>query len=136
MKWERVCKNTDGQKSYKEFSATIKSYPYSASAERKERVLKNYSSLRVGMTKKEVSALIGDPDYSRIVFNPKEPGESSWQYALFIRAKDSANENDPYIDLSFGRDGLLRWAAPSQGLSQLPEIGSCCKSAAQNDTNK
>src|SRR5215470_15491797 len=60
----------DGQKSGKEFRATIKSFPYSASAERKERILKNYPSLRVGMTKKEVSALIGDPDYSQIVFGP------------------------------------------------------------------
>jgi hypothetical protein len=41
----------DGQKSYKEFRATIKSFPYSAAAERKKQIVENYPTLRVGMTK-------------------------------------------------------------------------------------
>ena len=130
----------DGQKSYQEFRATITSFPYSIPAERKEHVLKNFPSLRLGMTKKEVSALIGDPDYSEIDFGPKGPGEhwlgSHWDYALFIREKDTANEKDPNIHIFFGTNGLLSWAAPSRGLPELSEIGSCCKSTAQNDTSK
>ena len=127
--------NPDGQKSYEEFHATIKSFRYSAPAERKERLLKNYASLRVGMTKNEVSALIGDPDYSEIAFGPKGPGEhwlgSDWNYVLF---KEEDVTTSIGIFISFGTDGLLRWAAPSR-LPQFSEIGSCCKQA-QNDTNK
>jgi hypothetical protein len=86
------------------------------------------------MMKKEVSALLGDPDYSEIVFGPKDPGEhwlgSSWHCALFIREEDLVNVNDPAIFISFGTDGLLSWASPS-GLPQLSEIGTRCKDRAQ-----
>jgi hypothetical protein len=119
----------DGQKSYKEFRATIKSFPYSASAERKKQIVENYPSLRVGMTKEQVAALIGDPDYSELMFGPKGPGEhwlgSSWSYALFMRG-DTVNLKEPRIEIFFGTDNLVSWAVPS-GLSGLPEIGECCK---------
>jgi hypothetical protein len=120
---------SDGQKSHNEFRATIKSFPYSASTVRKIRIVKNYPSLRVGMDKKQVSALIGDPDYSEVDFGPKGPREhwlgSSWNYQLFMRA-DTINLNDPKIEIFFGTDGLLFWAVPS-GISGLSEIGKCCK---------
>ena len=54
---------SDGQKSYDEFRATINSFPYSTSPERRDLVVNNYPSLRVGMTKQQVAALIGNPDY-------------------------------------------------------------------------
>ncbi|WP_035356340.1 hypothetical protein [Edaphobacter aggregans] len=119
----------DGQKSYKEFRATIKSFPFSASAERKKQIGENYPSLRVGMTKKQVAALIGNPDYSELDFGPKGPGEhwlgSHWMYALFVR-EDSVNEKDPNIEIFFGTGDLVSWVVPS-GLSGLSEIGECCK---------
>jgi hypothetical protein len=122
---------TDGQKSYKEFRANIKSFPYSTSAERKNHILKNYPSLRAGMTKKQVAALIGDPDYSQPAYGPYGPKGpqgpwqgSIWSYVLFMR-EDAMNENDPKIQIFFGTDDLLHWAAPS-GLSGSPEIGKCC----------
>jgi hypothetical protein len=63
----------DGQKSYKEFRATIKSFPYSAAPEPKKQIVENYPTLRVGMTKNQVAALIGTPDYSELDFGPKRP---------------------------------------------------------------
>jgi hypothetical protein len=120
---------SDGQKSYEEFQATIKSFPYSTSPERRDLVVKNYPGLRVGMTKQQVAALIGNPDYSQQNYGPKGPGEhwlgSSWNYVLFKR-EDSSNENDPTVEVFFGTDYLLFWAAPS-GISGLSEVGSCCQ---------
>jgi hypothetical protein len=119
----------DSQKSYQEFRATIKSFPYSAPVERKNHILKNYPNLRVGMSKKEVSALIGSPDYSELDFGPKGPREhwlgSSWVYQLFKQGDDT-NLYDPMIEIFFGTDGLLFWAVPS-GMSELSQIGKCCK---------
>ena len=121
---------TDGQKSYEEFRATIKSFPYATVAKRRSYILKNYPSLRVGMSKKQVAALIGDPDYSTPIYayGPKGPQErwrgSIWTYILFMR-EDAMNENDPKIQIFFGTDGLVRWAVPS-GIAGLSEIGKCC----------
>ena len=120
----------DGQKSYEEFRLTIKSFPYSASEERKEHIAKNYADLRVGMTKKQVAVLIGDPDYSQSVFGPKGFSPhwkgSYWGYQLFMREDGVNNLNDPTIQVFFDTDGLLYWAVP-YGISGLSEIGKCCK---------
>ena len=120
---------SDGQKSYGEFRATIKSFPYSASPERRDLVVNNFPELRVGMTKPQVAALIGNPDYSHQAYGPKGPGEhwqgSRWDYVLFKRAGD-VNENDPNVEVFFGTDGFVKWAVPS-GISGLSEVGSCCR---------
>src|SRR5262249_17336334 len=121
---------TDGQKSYEQFRSAIRSFPYSTSAGRKSHILKNYPSLQVGMTKKQIAALTGDPDYSQPTYGygPKGPQErwrgSIWTYILFMR-EVSMNENDPKIQIFFGTDGRLHWAAPS-GIAELSEIGKCC----------
>lgn len=120
---------SDGQKSYEEFRATIKSFPYSTSPERRDRVVNNYQRLRVGMTKPQVAALIGNPDFSDQAYGPKGPGEhwlgSRWKYELFKR-DDNVNENDPNVEVFFGTDGLVNWVVPS-GISGLSEVGSCCR---------
>lgn len=119
----------DGQKSYEEFRETIKSFPYSASEERKKQIAENYTGLRVGMSKEQVAALIGNPDYSQSLFGPKGFRQhwqgSSWKYRLFMR-EDGVNLNDPTIEVFFDTAGVLSWAVPS-GISGLLEIGKCCK---------
>lgn len=120
---------SDGQKNYEEFRTTIKSFPDSTSAEHRNLVVKNYPSLRVGMTKSQVTELIGNPDYSEQNYGPKGPGEhwlgTYWAYVLFKRG-DDVNENDPNVQVFFGTDGLVNWAVPS-GISGLSEVGSCCR---------
>lgn len=117
----------DGKKSYEQFRATIKLFPYSTSSERQLRIVKNYPSLRVGMDKQQVAALIGDPDYSELDWGPKGAHPhwrgSDWAYWLSMRS-DESNLSDPRVEIFFGLDGHLTWAVP-QGIG-LPEIGNCC----------
>ena len=61
----------DGKKTYEEFAATIKTYPYEAPPPRKDRILKNAAKLEIGMTKEQIAELVGEPDYSDI-YGPKE----------------------------------------------------------------
>ena len=118
----------DGQKSYKEFRATIKSFPYSTSEDRKNQIVVNYLGLRVGMTQKQVAVLIGDPDYSQPIVGPKGFNAhwrgNDWSYRIFMR-EDGVNMNDPTIQVFFDTHGLLVWGVPS-GISGLSEIGECC----------
>lgn len=118
----------DGKKSYEEFVATVKTFPYEAPLSRKDRIVKKFSELEIGMSKDQVTALIGEPDFSRLDYGPKGPNErwqgSSWSYYLFMR-ENSANNNDSCLAIHFGVDdhavliipenidGLIEKASPS-----------------------
>jgi len=66
------------------------------------------------MTKAELETLLGPPDFSRLDFGPKGPGEkwlgSSWTYYLAKR-DSSANEYDPRIQVYFDREDRAHWIA-------------------------
>ena len=116
----------DGKRSYEEFRGSVKSFPYAASPERKDRILRGYPKLQIGMTKEEVAALIGEPDYSQLSFGPKGPNMqwkgSSWSYYLYKRG-DGANTFDPRVEVFFGTDDRAKWIVPSN-IEGLREKGS------------
>ena len=115
----------DGKKTYEEFAAAIKSYPYEASQARKDRIVKNFPKLAVGMSKDQIAGLIGDPDYSRLDY-AKEPSDravgSSWTY--WLRKRDNGvNALDPCLEIFFGTDDRAHWIVPSN-IDGLKEKGS------------
>jgi hypothetical protein len=118
--------NPDGKKTCEEFTAAIKSYPYEASQARKDRIVKNYPKLEVGMSKDQVAGWIGDPDYSRLDYGPKGPNEkwlgSSWYFYLH-KTDDGANLGDPCVEIFFGTDDRATWIVPSN-IDGLKEKGS------------
>jgi hypothetical protein len=113
-------------KDYEEFKESVSSFPYSISAERKDSILKNYKNLHVGITKEQVYALLGKPDYSQTLLGPKGPGEkwlgSKWTY-VFLMNEETTDAN---IEIYFGTDELTYWIVPTS-MDVLPEIGACCK---------
>ncbi len=122
----QVVPTRDGKRSYEEFKASVGSFPYNAPRERRERILAGYSKLDVGVTKDEVAAAIGEPDYSQLNYGPKGPNMpligSSWVYYLSKRG-DRANNLDPVVHVFFGTDGRARWIVPSN-IEGLHEKGS------------
>ena len=113
----------DGKRSYEEFAATIRSYPYEAPQLRKDKIIKNYPELQIGMSKDQVAGLIGEPDFSRVDYGPKGPGEkwqgSSWTYYLYTRS-NLANNFDPCVYVRFGTDDRVNCITPSniEGLTE------------------
>ena len=116
----------DGKRSYEEFRSAVKSFPYTASPERKERILAGYPKLEVGMTKEQVAVLIGEPDYSQLSYGPKGPNMrwkgSSWSYYLYKRG-DGVNSFDPVVQVFFGTNDRAKWIVPSN-IEGLREKGS------------
>jgi len=106
----------DGKKTCEEFEAAIKSYPYEASQARKDRIVKNYPKLAIGMAKDQIAGLIGEPDCSGLIYGPKGPGEkwlgSAWTYCLRKRDNGS-NAFDPCVEIFFGTDDRAGWIVPS-----------------------
>lgn len=124
----------DGKRSYQEFRATIATFPYTASRERRGRTVEGYSRLRVGMTKEEVSVAIGEPDYSQLTAS-KSPGPgwtgSVWMYYLSMRS-DGANTSDAVVHVFFDREDRAVWIVPSNidGLHEMRR--ACDHNAAPN----
>ena len=106
----------DGKRTCDEFEAAIKSYPYEAPQPRKDRIVKNYPKLAIGMSKDQVACLIGEPDCSVLIYGPKGPGEkwlgSAWTYCLRKREKGS-NAYDPCVEIFFGTEDRANWIVPS-----------------------
>lgn len=127
----------DGRRSIKEFEAGVRSYPYTASPERKARIVAGYPKLEVGMTKDRVSALIGEPDYSQLSYGPKGPHMrwqgSSWTYWL-SKQDDGVNLNDPVVTVYFGTKGHAHWIVSN--VEGLREKGSPFETAPNPDSGK
>jgi len=112
-------------KSYEEFEATIKAFPYQAPQPRKDRIIKNYDKLEIGMSKDQVAGLIGEPDYSQPRLGPiriwKNTGwkGSTWVYYLYKR-ENSPNNYDPSLDVFFGMVGRAEHILPTniEGLTE------------------
>jgi hypothetical protein len=128
----------DGKNTYEEFAAAIKSYPYEASQARKDRIVKSFPRLAAGMSKDQIAALIGDPDYSQLDYGPKGPGEkwlgSSWTYWLHKR-DDGVNMNDPCLEIFFGTDGRANWIVPTS-IDGLKEKGGVSRADRPPNTDK
>ena len=115
-----------GRNTYEEFKATIRSFPYTAPRERRDRIVRGYSELEIGMTKEQVARVIGEPDYSVLGYGPKGPDMkwkgSSWVYYLSKR-EDLANSHDPVVRVFFDTENRAVWIVPSN-VEGLREKGS------------
>lgn len=114
---------SDGKKSYKEFVAGVKIFPYEASLSRKDPIIRNYSKLEIGMSKDQIVALIGEPDYSQLSYGPKGPGEkwlgSTWNYFLYLNDSKSSQLNakpDQWIEIFFDTEDKAHCIGPSKNL--------------------
>ena len=78
------------------------------------------------MSKSEIHALLGAPDFSQLDFGPKGPNEkwlgSSWMYYLSKRGP-GVNLNDPRVEIFFDTNDRAQWIVPG-GIKGAQEIGS------------
>lgn len=118
---------SDGKKTYEEFRATIKSFPYEASLSRKEQIIQNHKYLQKGMTKEQVCKLIGEPDYSELSYGPARLNAkwqgSYWYYFLF-KKENSGNNKDNFILIFFGIDDQVKHidSVNIEGLSERDNV--------------
>jgi hypothetical protein len=105
---------------------------YTATTERKQRVLDDYPKLKLQMLRKEVEKLLGKPDFAEgtpipHLANAPEPADKRCNLGIvYIVKKNSSNMTDMQdvaVYLSFSRDGKLYWATP-QNLPTLKPLGS------------
>jgi hypothetical protein len=112
----------DGKRTEAEAQALIQSYPYSPSEERKSRLLQNYSKLSLGMSKDQVASLLGEPDYSLILFDIGAGDKgSAWVYYLYLKTDLPNTFDDKSIEVFFNLDNQMDWVVP-QNVEGLKEI--------------
>jgi hypothetical protein len=119
-----IAADKDDKPSYEAFAATH-SFPYSASSERRERIARTYSRLRVGLSKAEVATILGDPDYSEQMRSKGPRDEylgTSWTYLLEKPNPRIANEKlDKMVGVFFDPSGKVDWVVSN--IEGLVEIG-------------
>jgi hypothetical protein len=106
---------------------------YAISGERKAKILKNYSKVKIGMTSKDVEELLGAPDYEEAGFRNAglrpdgtrdiDRCASQWGYYFKKSGENLADLTDSVLILSFNSERKLTWAAP-QNIPQLSAKGS------------
>lgn len=115
----------DGKRTYQEFTSETKEFPYTISETRKKAITTNYSMLNIGMTKKEISSILGDPDFSTYLRarDSKYIG-SEWSYYFYKPDANLVNEKlDQGLFLFFGTSDKLYWIVP-KNIEGLIEKGS------------
>lgn len=115
----------DGMPTAEKFEKGIKQYPYSAPPERIAKITTGLTKVERDMTKQQILNLLGQPDYSRLDYGPKGPGEkwlgSSWVYWLSKR-DNGINMNDPCVHVFFDTKDRADWIVPSN-IHGAHEIG-------------
>ena len=118
----------DGKPTREQFVSTVKSFPYTAPEERKSVLIENYVKLSEGMSKQQVTAILGDPDYSDTTasktFWGMRPHGSQWFYCVYCVSKYVGTDGrDRVIEVIFDLDGKARWIVP-RGIEGLTEKGA------------
>lgn len=114
---------SDGMKTYEQFIAS-KSFPYTIPQERKSQIEQNYDKLTLGMTKKEVHSMLGEPDFSTYMHTKEYPGRfigSEWTYYFYKPASNLVNEKlDKGVFVYFGTTDKAEWIVPKniEGLAE------------------
>ena len=121
----------DGMPTYEVFQKTIGQYPYHAKTERKAKIISGIAALKVCMDKKQIQSLIGAPDYSRVSYGPKGPGEkwlgTSWKYYL-TKQSSLVNSNDSAVEVFFDTNNRAHWIVPRHidGASEIGAVSGKC----------
>src|SRR5713101_6243499 len=93
----------DGKPTYEDFVRSVAgAWPYTASAARRARILGGYERVAPRMSKGEIAAAIGEPDYSQLTGPKTEPRPrgSMWVYILGKRS-ELVNMRDPVVEIFF-----------------------------------
>lgn len=99
-------------------------FPYTAPAERKNKILVNYSALRTGMRMDEVEKLIGEADFGQHARSGifATPNGVFWIYYLHKHYRIGVNpKEDQVLELLFDTQGKVVFAVPSnvEGLEPI-----------------
>jgi outer membrane protein assembly factor BamE (lipoprotein component of BamABCDE complex) len=116
---------SDGMKTYEQFVSS-KSFPYTIPQERKAKIERNYNNLKLGMTKKDISSMLGDPDFSTYMHTKEYPRKfigSEWTYYFYKPKSNLVNEKlDRGVFVFFGTTDKAEWIVP-QNIDGLAEKG-------------
>jgi outer membrane protein assembly factor BamE (lipoprotein component of BamABCDE complex) len=103
---------SDGKKTQEEFASSAKPFPYKVSEQRNKEIVDSYPKLRKGMSKEEAAKLMGEPDYSDLVYSngflgPKYHG-STWVYCIYCTSQFvRTSGGERYITIYFDLDGKV-----------------------------
>lgn len=114
--------------SFTTFIKSINNFPYEASKSKQGEVRTGYKSLSIGMDKKDVLEMLGEPDAESLYYDSVKGQEtflnSSWGYYLHRHERELANEKfDRAVFIYFDVNEKMFWALPTN-IESLAEIGS------------
>jgi hypothetical protein len=116
---------SDGMPTFEDFERQVGTFPYKATAQRTSQTKDGARALRHCMTKKEVEAALGKPDFSQAMYGPKGPKPKwlgfFWTYYLAKRG-NTTNMNDPGVEMFFHTSDRMQWVVPN-GIEGAREIG-------------
>jgi len=110
--------------SFSTFIDGVQQFPYRADEAKFSRVVGNFYSLKLRMSKTEVIELLGEPDSEEFEFrypNDKKVVGSSFGYYLSRMTKELANDQDKAVFLYFDANKKLFWGQPVN--LELTDIG-------------
>ena len=115
QKWDARFVESD-QYSFSKFIEGIKQFPYHADESKFSRVVGNFHSLKLGMSRATVIKLLGEPDAEEFAFrypDDKNVVGSSFSYYLTRKEKELGNKLDKEVFLYFNKNDELYWAQPN-----------------------
>jgi hypothetical protein len=83
----------DGEATYEQYTSRVAEYPFEAPPPRAEHLVEAYPKLALGMSRAEVRAILGPPDFSQSAVR-KKSGDCLaiiWRYVLYD-LDEAANE--------------------------------------------
>lgn len=105
---QRCTARNSKYRNYDQFRTSIR-LPYTSDLSL-ERTMRQYDTVRAGMSESEVEIILGAPDYARCILGLKGDKFEGWywQYEVAVD-KDVANDSEnSEIVIMFGPDGKLR----------------------------
>jgi hypothetical protein len=104
---QRCAARNSKYRNYDQFRTSIR-VPYTSDLSL-ERWMREYDTVRAGMSESEVEIILGAPDYARCGLSMK--GDqflgSSWNYEITIPTELAANGQNSEIEVFFGPDGKV-----------------------------
>ena len=106
---------------------------FEASRSRRAKLIETYPKLKIGMSKAEVEALLGTPDFEEVLstYGATIGGKpithphcwTEWEYYIEKTGDNFGNPKDISLHLAFNAEEKLNWGKP-QNLNELKEKGS------------
>ena len=127
-KSEKEDTNIFKEKTLENFINRVGTFPYQADKNKVRHLMDNYPKLSIGMTRKEVFDLLGEPDVSgRHRSKAKHPGFLGWYWMYYIYKLEAHTTNlkrDKMIQIFFNTNGRVHCIVPSN-IEGLEQKGTC-----------